>query len=173
MDLCSGTKHVLTVTPLRLLFHALYFNKGHHKSSFTPSCPYAFPLSLPCALASYCTEQKYKLNTFVFAPFLWSKCSLFTQKSYFSQILSINLSKSVLVSTCPFAQVSCPQWKATLKYAVWSGGTRPQTLLQLACCLQGCPQSCWPWIEPSFLFYKSSPKTLQIILRDIQPASQP
>lgn len=30
-DMCSCIKHVLTITPLRLLCHALYFNKGHHK----------------------------------------------------------------------------------------------------------------------------------------------
>ncbi len=34
-------------------------------------------------------------------------------------------------------------------------------------------QSCWPWIECSFLYHKPSPKAFQRIWQYIQPASQP
>ncbi len=34
-------------------------------------------------------------------------------------------------------------------------------------------QSCWPWIECSFLYHKLSPKAFQRIWQYIQPAAQP
>lgn len=36
-----------SVTPLRVLFHALYFNKGHHKNSFTPCVVMVFHFFAP------------------------------------------------------------------------------------------------------------------------------
>ncbi len=75
------------------------------------------------------TEQNYKRNTYVFAPIFhdfllnkiinttllflppifmifFQKSFLCTQKTYFSQILFTNLSKSVLVSTSPLLRWS-------------------------------------------------------------------
>ena len=56
-----------------------------------------------CKAVMY-TEQKYKCNTFVFAPIFHEmikdlKHFLYTQNKHLSQILFTNLSKSVIVST--------------------------------------------------------------------------
>lgn len=44
----------LTVTPLSVVFHTLYFNKGHHKNSFTPHASTLFAICSCFILLSLC-----------------------------------------------------------------------------------------------------------------------
>ncbi len=104
---CSFVKKMLPVYvhatwSLNLLYYGSCTNINYECNWVIPTVQYILSNHMY-------TEQNYKRNTFVFAPFFMSwtqRLFLCTQNTYFSQILFTNLSKSVLVSTSPLPRES-------------------------------------------------------------------
>ncbi len=126
-----------------------------------------------------------------------SKTFLCTQKACFSQILFTNLSKSVLVNEIIHPPHRCGIsrcWldsmiiaQVCLRLATIKDRSKMCSFItqhnatDVASFVGACNwhadcrnvhQSCWPWIECSFLYHKPSPKAFQRIWQYIQPASQ-
>ncbi len=104
------THHVSSVSPPKLIYSPVWFvvktSCSYWACTFTYFQSQQYNMK-PIKMVSKSTLNKIINTTLLFCPhFLWAELKdlrlfLCTQNTYFSQILFTNMSKSVLVSTCP------------------------------------------------------------------------